>query len=152
MQVFILRHAEAELRAATDFARNLTANGIQQLAQVMSRHTAALAGISQVWVSPYERTQQTLQQIAHLLPAGARIETSEDLTPESPVQLLIPLLERSVGEHVLLISHQPLVGEAVSQLCGLPPGYVRLGTSAFTHIDLPLVAFGQGHVVLCDQP
>jgi phosphohistidine phosphatase len=152
MQLFILRHAEAELRAATDFDRVLTANGKHQLAQVTGRHASALANVNQVWVSPYVRTQQTLQQIAHLLPASAVIETSEDLTPESHVQRLIPLLERSQGDSVLLISHQPLVGEAVSLLCGLEPGYYRLGTSAFTHIDLPHLAIGQGRVLVCDQP
>jgi phosphohistidine phosphatase len=152
VQLFILRHAEAQTRAPSDFARNLTELGKQQLAQVVGRHSTRLACISQVWVSPYVRTQQTLQQIEHLLPASARIETTEDLTPDSPVDLLIPLLERSFGEQVLLISHQPLVGEAVSRLCGLAPGHYRLGTSAFTHINLPLVAFGQGQVILCDQP
>ncbi|HEY6528503.1 MAG TPA: phosphohistidine phosphatase SixA [Cellvibrionaceae bacterium] len=152
MQLFILRHAEAQTHATSDFTRNLTELGRRQLAQVIGRHNAQLDSISQVWVSPYVRTQQTLQQIESLLPTSARIETTEDLTPESPVELIIPLLERSVGDRVLLISHQPLVGEAVARLCGLAPGYYRLGTSAFTHIDLPLLAFGQGQVILCDQP
>jgi phosphohistidine phosphatase len=152
VQLFILRHAEAELRAPTDFARNLTELGKQQLAQVVGRHTGALASISQVWVSPYVRAQQTLQQIAHLLPATAAIQTSADITPESPLELLLPLLQQSRGERVLIVSHQPLVGEAVAKLCGLAPGFYRLGTSAFTHIDLPILGFGQGRVLLCDQP
>jgi phosphohistidine phosphatase len=152
MQLFILRHAEAELPITTDFARNLTPAGKQQLAQVVGRHTQALAAISQVWVSPYVRAQQTLQHIAHLLPASARIQTTDDITPESPVELMLPLLQQSQGEQVLIISHQPLVGEAVAKLCGLAPGHYRLGTSAFTHIDLPVVGFGQGQVRLCDQP
>ena len=152
MDLFILRHAEAEPEASSDFARNLTANGKQQLAKVMARHTGALSSISHVWVSPYVRTQQTLQEIIHLLPAGARIQTSEALTPESPVAGIIPLLEQAQGERVLFISHQPLVGAILSKLCGLAPGYYRLGTSAFTHIELPLLGFGQGRVCLCDQP
>lgn len=152
MQLFILRHAEAEPHASSDFARNLTPTGRAQLTQVANRHLQELGSISQVWVSPYVRTQQTLEHIRALMPAGVAIQTTEDLTPDSPVQLLIPLLEKSKGDKVLLISHQPLVGEAVSRLCGLAPGYYRLGTSALTHIDLPLLEFGQGQVCFCDQP
>lgn len=152
MQLFILRHGEAEPYASSDFARNLTPAGKSQLTAVANRHLQQLGGISQVWVSPYVRTQQTLQHIRPLLPANVTIATTEDLTPDSPVQLLIPLLEKSLGDQVLLISHQPLVGEAVSRLCGLAPGHYRLGTSALTHIDLPLIGFGQGQVCFCDQP
>ncbi|HMW46779.1 MAG TPA: phosphohistidine phosphatase SixA [Cellvibrionaceae bacterium] len=152
MELFILRHAEAGLDAATDFDRTLTELGKHQLSQVVGRHQEALASISQVWVSPYVRTQQTLAQIRHWLPAHVPIETTEALTPESPVRGLLPLLERSSGQRVLLVSHQPLVGEAVAKLCGLEPGAYRLGTSALTHIELPLVGFGQGRVRFCDQP
>jgi phosphohistidine phosphatase len=152
VQLFILRHAEAHPHAATDFARTLTEAGKLQLAQIAGRHLGALAGISQVWVSPYVRTQQTLQHIAHLLPASAQIQTTEALTPESPVQGIIPLLEQSQGSQVLLISHQPLVGEVVSKLCATEPGRYRLGTSALVHIELPLVGFGQGQVLSCEQP
>jgi phosphohistidine phosphatase len=152
MQLFILRHGEAEPQAASDFARNLTPLGKSQLTAVANRHLPELGSISQVWVSPYVRTQQTLAHIRPLLPSDVAIETTEDLTPDSPVQLLIPLLAKSKGTQVLLVSHQPLVGEAVSRLCGLAPGYYRLGTSALTHIDLPLIGFSQGQVRFCDQP
>jgi len=152
VQLFILRHAEAGLDAPADFARTLTALGKLQLSQVAGRHTEALASIEQVWVSPYVRTQQTLQQIRPWLPAQVRIDTTEALTPERPPSGILPLLERSVGEGVLLISHQPLVGELVARLCGLEPGAYRLGTSALTHIELPLIGFGQGQVRFCDQP
>lgn len=152
MDLYILRHAEAGLEAPSDFARTLTELGKLQLSQVVGRHTDALARISQVWVSPYVRTQQTLAHIRHWLPASLAIETSEALTPESPVRGLLPLLERSAGQCVLMVSHQPLVGEAVAKLCGLEPGAYRLGTSALTHIKLPIVGFGQGSVRFCDQP
>lgn len=152
MELFILRHAEAGLDAPSDFDRTLTELGKLQLSQVVGRHQEALAGISQVWVSPYVRTQQTLAHIRHWLPAQLPIETHDALTPESPVAGVLPLLERSAGQRVLMVSHQPLVGELVAKLCGLPPGAYRLGTSALTHIELPLVGFGQGSVRFCDQP
>lgn len=152
MDLFILRHAEAGLDAASDFDRTLTELGKHQVQQVVARHKDALARISQVWVSPYVRTQQTLAQIRHWLPAHLAIETTEALTPERSPLGLLPLLERSAGQGVLMISHQPLVGEAVAKLCGLEPGAYRLGTSALTHIELPLVGFGVGQVRFCDQP
>lgn len=152
MDLYILRHAEAGLDAPSDFDRTLTELGKHQLSQVVGRHQAAMASISQVWVSPYVRTQQTLAHIRHWLPQSLAIETSAALTPESPPLALLALLERSVGQRVLVISHQPLVGEAVAKLCGLEPGAYRLGTSALTHIALPLLGFGQGQVLFCDQP
>ena len=57
-----------------------------------------------------------------------------------------------MGQRVLVISHQPLVGEAVAKLCGLEPGAYRLGTSALTHIALPLLGFGQGQVLFVTSP
>ena len=138
MQLFILRHAEAEPHASSDFARNLTPTGRAQLTQVANRHLQELGSISQVWVSPYVRTQQTLEHIRALMPAGVAIQTTEDLTPDSPVQLLIPLLEKSKGDKVLLaISYKGTPKKL--QILLADSGFVILHTYLTPNEDYALV-------------
>ena len=83
VDLYILRHAEAGLDAPSDFDRTLTELGKHQLSQVVGRHQAAMASISQVWVSPMYAPNKPLH-IRHWLPQSLAIETSAALTPESP--------------------------------------------------------------------
>lgn len=112
MKLWILRHGEAEAHARTDAERNLTERG---RAEVL-RSAAHLIGqpLGAIIASPYVRAQQTARLVREALGFVPDIRTVPWLTPEgSPEQVLAQL---EAEDNVLLVSHQPLVGNLISFL------------------------------------
>ncbi|HEN8711645.1 TPA: phosphohistidine phosphatase SixA [Pseudomonas putida] len=114
MKLWVLRHGEAEPRAHTDAERRLTAHGREQVLH----STAYLLGqpLQAIIASPYVRAQQTAALVHDSLGFAEPVRTVPWLTPDSNVQGVIAELERLGLEHVLLVSHQPLVGALVGML------------------------------------
>ncbi len=136
MQLFLLRHAEAGPYIPDDASRQLTLRGRQQVRAIAQANAQALAAISHIWVSPYVRAQQTLQTISPFLPAEATTITCDWLTPDSPLQgVLQHLALQPPLAGLILISHQPLLGDLLNSLCHLSPGQYSLGTSALASLE-----------------
>ncbi|WDY56341.1 phosphohistidine phosphatase SixA [Pseudomonas sp. PSKL.D1] len=114
MKLWVLRHGEAEPRANSDAERRLTAHGREQVL-----HSAArLMGqpLQAIIASPYVRAQQTAAIVHDTLGFAEPVRTVPWLTPDSDVREVIDQVERLGLEHVLLVSHQPLVSCLVGML------------------------------------
>ncbi len=112
MKLWVLRHGEAEPRARSDAERNLTAHGRKEVL-----HSAAhLIGqpLSAIYASPYVRAQQTAQLVREALGFEPPIITVPWLTPESHPSRVLEHLDMT--DNLLLVSHQPLVGNLISLL------------------------------------
>ncbi|EKT63816.1 phosphohistidine phosphatase SixA [Providencia burhodogranariea] len=120
MQVYIMRHGDAALQAASDAERALTQKGIDDsvlMAQWLSQRNPA---IDKVLVSPYRRAEETLQVIRDNLVISARSEVMDMLTPSGNATFVADhIRDLAVMETnaVLVVSHLPLVGYLVSELC-----------------------------------
>ena len=112
MKLWILRHGEAEPHALRDADRNLTEHGRQQVV----RSAAHLIGqpLDCILVSPYVRAQQTADLVRDALGFSSALKTVLWLTPESDPRFAVNQLPDS--GNVLLVSHQPFVGELISLL------------------------------------
>ena len=112
MKVWILRHGEAQAHARTDAERNLTEQGRAEAL----RSAAHLIGqpIDAIFASPYVRAQQTAQLVREALGVEPDIRTVPWLTPEGNPQQVLEKLD--ADENVLLVSHQPLVGNLIGFL------------------------------------
>ena len=112
MNLWILRHGEAEPHARRDAERELTAHGREQVL-----HSAArLIGqpLDSILVSPYVRAQQTAELVRKTLGFTSVLVTVPWLTPESEPKYALGKLPDT--GNVLLVSHQPFVGELISLL------------------------------------
>ena len=112
MKLWILRHGEAEPHARRDAERELTAHGREQVL-----HSAArLIGqpLDSILVSPYVRAQQTAELVRKTLGFTSGLVTVPWLTPESEPKYALGKLPDT--GNVLLVSHQPFVGELISLL------------------------------------
>ncbi|MFJ2456033.1 phosphohistidine phosphatase SixA [Pseudomonas protegens] len=112
MKLWVLRHGQAESHAPTDAQRNLTAHGREEVLG----SAAHLIGqpIAAILASPYVRAQQTAQLVREALGFEGEIRTVPWLTPEAnPLQVLEQL---DSGDNLLLVSHQPLVGNLIGLL------------------------------------
>lgn len=152
MTIFILRHGQAEPRVTTDEARALTEKGRADTNAVISRRLKQLRQVTQLWASPLVRAQQTAQVVTELLP-GLTIKTSAAITPEGDPLGVMDWLQTLTTEHqsILIVSHQPLVGELVNTLCGLPVGFHPMGTSSLAAIHAPVAAAGMGELMWLDH-
>ncbi|PKM05147.1 MAG: phosphohistidine phosphatase SixA [Gammaproteobacteria bacterium HGW-Gammaproteobacteria-6] len=151
MKLWILRHGQAEAMAASDQRRALTAEGVNEV------HSMAALLQSQpldcILASPYLRAQQTARLISDSLGHARGVATAAWLTPDDdPLQVLDFIAERSES-HLLLVSHQPLVGQLISLLVeGHRRGHYPMPTAGLACVELDFPAAGLGRLSLLSCP
>jgi phosphohistidine phosphatase len=134
MKLWVLRHGEAEPHGSKphDSERALTAHGREEVL----RSAALLIGqpLTAIYASPYLRAQETAQLVRDALGFEPEIRTVEWLTPETdPDKVAEQLVSVS---NVLLVSHNPLVGNLLSYLQH-GAGYLpeKVGTAGLAEIN-----------------
>jgi len=147
MQIYIMRHGQAEMMANSDSERALTDMGRSESEKMAS--SLAKQGISfdAVMVSPYIRAQQTWESVRPFFPEISNIQILKALTPSGSarksVNEIIALQAMGV-KSLLIVSHLPLVGYIVGELApaaGVPAfatssvGLVELDDSGFAHLE-----------------
>lgn len=134
-----MRHGEAALEAASDAVRPLTLCGRDESRQMAAWLNTKSVDIERVLVSPYLRAEQTLATVREALTLPEGEEVLSELTPggnaEQVGSYLQALAMQGVSS-VLIVSHLPLVGYLVAELCPgeCPPMFA---TSAVANVDLP---------------
>ncbi|AMB80445.1 phosphohistidine phosphatase SixA [Pseudomonas paraversuta] len=112
MKIWILRHGEAQPHARRDAERELTVKGREQVL-----HSAARLldqPLDSILASPYVRAQQTAELVRNALGFAPQLISVPWLTPDSdPRQALSQLPDSG---NVLLVTHQPFVGDLISLL------------------------------------
>ncbi|CAN7463422.1 histidine phosphatase family protein [Acidovorax sp. LjRoot129] len=116
MDLILWRHAEAEdpQEGCDDLARPLTARGEKQAARVAAWLDRQLPEGLRVLVSPARRTEQTASAL------GRKFKLRAELLPGGTPQELLELAQwpRAKGT-VLVVGHQPVLGQTIAQLLGL---------------------------------
>lgn len=119
MKVCIMRHGEADFPASSDSSRSLTPYGIRQAIQAGQWLKQQNFQFNIGLVSPYLRAQQTLAELASQV-SVLTVETDKLLVPGGNPEYIANLLSTfpSQGiEQVIIVSHLPLVGYLVNELC-----------------------------------
>jgi len=150
VQLFIMRHGEAEPRAESDSQRELTDQGRQDIAQMVQRYSSDLAAVDVIWVSPYVRAQQTAEIVSGVLEVP--IITQSCLPPNGNPADVLDMLQNIDEQTVLMVSHQPLVGVLVDDLAGLESGRYRMGTGSLANIQTDVYAKGCCELLWLHQP
>ncbi|HEX8592088.1 MAG TPA: phosphohistidine phosphatase SixA [Pseudomonas sp.] len=111
MKIWILRHGEAQAKARSDADRELTPHGRDQVLQ----SAANLMGkpLQRILASPYVRARQTAELVRQALGLTEPVVIVPWLTPDSDPGQVLGQLDVYVGDDVLLVSHQPLVGALI---------------------------------------
>jgi phosphohistidine phosphatase len=147
MNLYLLRHGEAEASAHTDAARQLTAKGRQDVENVAKQFAARQLPLEHCFVSPYVRAGQTAEIFFGQLKESVTSSTTELLVPEVRASTVIDFLNKNThGRNVLLVSHNPLLSELNALLTeGNINDMHILSTSELVCISLDLIGLGMGH-------
>lgn len=144
MRLFLLRHGEAGFDSTTDFDRQLTTNGRIRLQACLERNQSLIQQIERIVHSPYLRTTETADMVAGIVPVTQ--EPLDLLTPESVPQDVINWLSEQADSSLLLVTHQPLIGNLVSLLCEgdlSRPAPMLPGSLAIIELEYPAAGLGQ---------
>jgi phosphohistidine phosphatase len=116
MDLILWRHAEAidlDL-VGDDMLRTLTGKGDKQAVRMAAWLDRQLPDGAKVWASPATRTQQTAQAL------GRKFKTHAAIAPLGSVDDLLGLVQWPHAKGcVLVVGHQPTLGQTISRLLGL---------------------------------
>ena len=148
MLIYLARHGEAG-RAANDDDRPLTASGIATTRLVYSQLADHIEEPLAVIVSsPLLRARQTAEIALELLPTSAtELLICPELRPESTPEAIAQLLDAQLAWPVLLVGHQPIMGNLLSWLTGHLHFRHEGATSSLYALDLITPARGCGEVL-----
>lgn len=116
MDLVLWRHAVAQewAEGCDDMARSLTPRGHKQAARMANWLNRRLPEDARILVSSARRTEQTA------LALGRKYKVRPELAPGCNVAQLLELVQwtRAKGT-VLVVGHQPVLGQTIAQLIGL---------------------------------
>lgn len=120
MDLILWRHAEAEELGEIghspqdDLARRLTSRGEKQALRMAAWLNRQLPDSARVLASPARRCEQTA------LALGARYKLRPELAPDAaaPTQLLELVQWPLSKSPVVVVGHQPMLGQVIAQLLG----------------------------------
>lgn len=116
MDLVLWRHAEAQewVEGCDDMARELTKRGEKQAIRMAGWLDRQLPEGTRIWVSPARRTEQTAMALAR------KYKVRPELAPDCSVEQLLELVQwPNAKGTVLVIGHQPTLGQTIAQLLGL---------------------------------
>jgi phosphohistidine phosphatase len=128
VDLILWRHAEAEdpRDGLDDLERALTPRGDKQAARVAAWLDRLLPDGTRVLSSPARRCEQTAAAL------GRKVKARPELGPEADVARILEAVQwPGSRQPVVVVGHQPVLGEVVAHLLGMDSGscQVRKGTA-----------------------
>jgi phosphohistidine phosphatase len=125
-QLILWRHADAEVATLgqSDLSRALTAKGVSQSVEMARWLNKHLPKHTLVLTSPAERTKQTARALdleAHVM---------DILSPDTRYLKVLEYLTQSLSENVMLVGHQPWIGQLAALLLDFPEGELSVKKGA----------------------
>ncbi|MBU2885064.1 phosphohistidine phosphatase SixA [Gilvimarinus agarilyticus] len=144
MRLFVLRHGQAEPYRVDDASRTLVPSGAADVRRVIEKQQQCLTDVP-IWCSPYIRAGQTAAIAANCLGRSSEPDAIvNDLVPEASVPRLIESLYQSQLPSLLIVSHQPLVGDLLQRLCAqLEPTPMHTASLACVSLEIVAADFGK---------
>ena len=146
-RLFLLRHGEAGFSDGSDFQRQLTKKGIENLVRMGERLNPDLKSIDLMYCSTATRTTQTAEIIGKYIAIKESIFTKDIYNDD--MGNIIAMLEKTFAsvETCLLIGHNPTISLLLSHISsenylGLQPGMMAVLDLEIS--DWRMIGFGTG--------
>jgi phosphohistidine phosphatase len=116
MELYLLRHGEAEPHTKDDASRALTVKGRKDVRLVAGRAMAAGTSVDLVLSSPLVRARETAQIAAEIFEVSGIVETPALLPEAQPSALWKELQKLPESHRVLLSGHEPAMSSLAAFL------------------------------------
>jgi len=117
MDLILWRHADAEdVGPQGDLSRRLTKKGRRQAERMARWLDARLEGDWRIVCSPAQRALETVE------PLGREFEVSEEVSTSASARSVLQEAGWPEGGRVIVVGHQPTLGEVASRLLGAGSG------------------------------
>lgn len=153
LTIWLARHGEAESpdQSSSDFNRNLTEAGRQQLSQLTTWLISREEPPELFLHSPLVRARQTAEVIAHVSGADpGAIRAENRLAPGIITDDLLQTLSGTTAERILCVGHQPDVSRCLAETVGGGHYLYSPGTVARVDFTGPIIRGGGYLRWLCD--
>ena len=113
MDLIFWRHAETvqAVEGQTDAVRELSARGERQAQRMAQWLERQLPESTKILCCPTVRAEQTV------MPLGRKYKLRDELSPNASIDDVLSLVQWPMNKHsVLLVTHQPLIGEMIRKL------------------------------------
>ena len=142
MNLYLLRHAIAVERGAAGFeddrTRPLTDEGRDKMKRIAKGMSALGLKFDLILTSPYVRARQTAELAAAELGLAKRLKLEPSLAADrQPAEILsrLEFLSRR-NRRVLLVGHEPFLGELARRLVGAPAGALSFKKGGLAGLSL----------------
>lgn len=145
MNLFLLRHGDAEATAVSDTERPLTERGFREVASVAREFVSRNLEVDACYVSPALRAKQTADTFLGFFFEAPECIVTEALNPDRRAAQLMRLLGDVQAENVLLVSHNPILSELLALLTEGSIDHMHiLDTSELACVRLDIIGLGMG--------
>ena len=145
MLIYLLRHGDAPFDSSCG-ERSLSARGAIDTHHVVEQHLEALSQLQLIVCSPVLRARQTLQIVTDVLNYSEKLLFDDVLRSEGSVagveRYVDSLVNSKNVQQVLLLSHQPLVGQILEYLTDRTDLAWSMDTSSLACLDT--ITFSRG--------
>ncbi len=141
MLIYLLRHGDAPYDSSCG-ERSLSAQGETDTRQVVQQHIDVLSQLQLVLCSPTLRARQTLKVLTDTLNYQEALLFEDALRSEGHINAVEYCVETLDVERVLLLSHQPLIGQILEYLTDKPGIGWSIDTSSLACLNT--ITFGRG--------
>ncbi|KXK55224.1 MAG: phosphohistidine phosphatase SixA [Chlorobi bacterium] len=133
MLIYLMRHgiATAAEPGGRDAERPLSQQGTLQTALAAKGLLRLGVRVDRVVASPLLRAQQTADIVARILELPEPVLTDPRLAPYGSFETISEVIQdHRDAQRLMLVSHQPAIGEGLSGLCGRGELSAAMGTGA----------------------
>ncbi|MDR3212196.1 MAG: phosphohistidine phosphatase SixA [Planctomycetota bacterium] len=142
MELFLMRHADAEMRARDDFSRVLTEKGQRQTEKMAAWLKRLGVSPEKVVTSPYLRARETAELMAREL-SSPPPQVAEGLASGMTVASGCSLIHEhaSPDSSLFLVGHTPDLDRLASHLLGAKDIVVEMRKAAVAHLEMTRSGF-----------
>jgi phosphohistidine phosphatase SixA len=131
-----MRHATVDKGDPMDASRKVTSDGKTDFKHILGLAVDAGVGPECIMCSPFKRGKDSAQMAADAFGLKKYV-VSPNLTPDSPVDKAWLDIAKSLQDYdeVLVVCHQPLLGQLVNKVLGCSGLAVKFKTCSMMQID-----------------
>lgn len=144
MELYLMRHADAEPSAGNDFTRLLTEKGRKQAVKMAEWLRALDLGYLRLMTSPYPRAHETANIVAEILGPDAVVQPDERLASGMTVDAASALIHEAgtADGRLCLVGHSPDLDLLAAYLVGAKDRNIEMKKGAVAAFDTARAGFG----------